>query len=80
MTPMTPEEAERWLEEYRYAGYVSQLPARRALQTIAEMEVDEIVPEPHPRGSWNGDSRSPEYFDTPPGVPIFRYVTEWQES
>ncbi|MDK4269262.1 hypothetical protein [Corynebacterium accolens] len=80
MTPMTPEEAQRWIEDGLYTGRVPQFHARRALQTIAAMDVQEIVPEPHPRGSWNGDSRSPEYFDTPPGVPIFRYVTEWQES
>lgn len=80
MTPMTPEEAQRWIEVGKYEGRVPQLHARRALQTIADMGVQEIVPEPHPRGSWNGDSRSPEYFNTPPGTPIFRYVTEWQES
>ena len=80
MTPMTPEEAQRWLEEYRYAGRVPQLHARRALQTIADMDTETLTTQPGPRGSWNGDFKDPHHFDTPPGTLMYRHVTEWQES
>lgn len=80
MPPMTPGEAECWLEEFRYAGYVPQLPALRAIQTIADMDTEEVTAEFHPRGSWNGDFKDPYYFDTPPGTLMRRYVTEWSEA
>ncbi|MBK4158478.1 hypothetical protein GWO56_02520 [Corynebacterium macginleyi] len=80
MPPMTHEEAKRWLEEYQYTGRVPQLHARRALQTIAEMDTETLTTEPHPRGSWNGDTKDPHYFDVAPGTLIRRQVTEWQES
>lgn len=40
MTPMTPGEAKRWIEEGLYTGRVPQLHARRALQTIADMDTE----------------------------------------
>nr|DAS51631.1 MAG TPA: hypothetical protein [Caudoviricetes sp.] len=80
MTPMTPEEAQRWLEEDRYTGRVPQLHARRALQTIADMDTEEVTAEFHPRGSWNGDFKDPHYFDTPPGTLMRRHITEWSEA
>ena len=76
---MTPEEAQRWLKEGMETGSVPQLHARRALQTIANMDTETLVTEQHPRGSWNGDSQSPEYFDVAPGTPLLRYVTDWKE-
>lgn len=77
---MTPAEAKLWLEEDKYTGRVPQLHARRALQAIVDMDMEKIVTEPHPRGSWNGDYANPAYFpDTPPGVAMSRYVTEWEE-
>lgn len=77
---MSPEEARLWLKEGMKKGSVPQLHARRALQTIADMDVEMIVTESHPRGSWNGDAKDPYYFDTPPGTTVFRYVTEWKEA
>lgn len=38
---MTPEEARRWLKEGMEKGSVPQLHARRALQTIAAMDVED---------------------------------------
>lgn len=80
MPPMTPGEAECWLEEFRYAGYVPQLPALRAIQTIAEMDTETVTTEPHPRGSWNGDAQDPHYFDVAPGTRMRRHVTEWSKA
>lgn len=80
MTPMTPEEAQRWIEVGKYEGRVPQLHARRALQTIADMDTETVTTQPHPRGSWNGDFKDPHYFDTPPGTLMRRYVTEWSEA
>ena len=77
---MGPEEARRWLKEGMEKGSVPQIHARRALQTIADMDVEMIVTESHPRGSWNGDSADPHYFDAPPGTTMTRYVTEWEEE
>ena len=57
-------------------GSVPQLHARRVLQTFANMDVETVVTESHPRGSWNGDAANPCYFDTPPGTTMLRYVTE----
>lgn len=80
MPPMTPGEAECWLEEFRYAGYVPQLPALRAIQTIADMDTETVTTQPGPRGSWNGDFKNPHHFDTPPGTLMYRHVTEWSEA
>ena len=80
MTPMTPEEAQRWIEEGLYTGRVPQLHARRALQTIAEMDTETVTTQPGPRGSWNGDFKDPHHFDTPPGTLMYRHVTEWSEA
>ena len=80
MPPMTPGEAECWLEEDRYTGHVPQVHARRALETIAEMDTEEVTTQPHPRGSWNGDFKDPHYFNTPPGTLMYRHVTEWSEA
>ncbi|MCG7243797.1 hypothetical protein [Corynebacterium sp. ACRPS] len=80
MTPMTPEEAECWLGEDRYTGHVPQVHVRRALQTIADMDTEEITAQPHPRGSWNGDFEDPHYFDVAPGTLMRRYTTEWSEA
>ena len=80
MTPMTPEEAKRWIEEGFYTGRVPQTHARRALQTIADMDTETITTEPHPRGSWNGDAKDPHYFNTPPGTRMRRQVTEWRKA
>ena len=80
MTPMTPGEAKRWLEEYQYTGRVPQIHARRALQTIADMDTETLTTQPHPRGSWNGDAKDPHYFDTPPGTLMRRQVTEWNQA
>lgn len=80
MTPMTPEEAERWLEEGFSTGRVPQLHARRALQTIADMDTETITTQPGPRGSWNGDFKDPHHFDTPPGTLMYRHVTEWEQA
>ena len=80
MTPMTPEEAQRWLEEDRYTGRVPQLHARRALQTIADMDTETLTTQAHPRGSWNGDSADPHYFDEAPGTRMYRHVTEWNKA
>lgn len=77
---MTPKEAERWLEEYRYTGRVPQTHARRALQTIADMDTEEVTAEFHPRGSWNGDAKDPHYFDVAPGTRMYRHVTEWEQA
>ncbi|MER0028428.1 hypothetical protein [Corynebacterium sp. KPL4043] len=77
---MTPKEAERWLEEYRYTGRVPQTHARRALQTIADMDTETLITEPHPRGSWNGDAKDPHYFDVAPGTRMLRHVTEWRKA
>lgn len=46
---MTPGEAKRWLEECRYTGRVPQNHARRALQTIANMDTETITTQPHLR-------------------------------
>lgn len=80
MNPMTPEEAQRWLKEGMETGNVPQIHARRALQTLADMDVETITTEPHPRGSWNGDAASPCYFDVAPETTLRRYVTDWKES
>lgn len=80
MTPMTPEEAKRWIEEGFNTGRVPQLHARRALQTIADMDTETITTQAHLRGSWNGDTKDPHYFDVAPGTLMRRQVTEWQES
>lgn len=80
MTPMNPSEAQRWLEEELYEGHVPQLHVRRALQTIADMDTEEVTAEFHPRGSWNGDFKDPYYFDTPPGTLMRRHTTEWSEA
>ena len=80
MPPMTPGEAECWLEEFRYAGYVPQLHALRALRTIADMDTETLTTQAHPRGSWNGDFKDPYYFDTPPGTLMRRHTTEWSEA
>lgn len=80
MTPMTPGEAKRWLEEDQYTGHVPQVHARRALETIADMDTEEVTAEFHPRGSWNGDFKDPYYFDTPPGTLMRRHTTEWSEA
>lgn len=77
---MTPEEAQRWLKEGMETGSVPQLHARRALETIANMDTETLITEQHPRGSWNGDPQSPEYFDVPPGTSLLRYVTDWKEA
>lgn len=77
---MSPEEARRWLKEGMEKGNVPQLHVRRALQTLANMDVETVVTESHPRGSWNGDAANPCYFDTPPGTTMLRYVTDWKEA
>jgi len=77
---MTPEEAQRWLEEGFSTGRVPQLHARRALQTIADMDTEEVTSEFHPRGSWNGDAQDPHYFDVDPGTRMYRHTTEWKEA
>lgn len=43
MPPMTPGEAQHWLEEGRYTGRVPQVHVRRALQTIADMDTEEVT-------------------------------------
>lgn len=80
MTPMTPEEAQRWIQEGKKTGSVPQLHARRALQTIADMDTETITTQPGPRGSWNGDFKDPHHFDTPPGTLMYRHVTEWEQA
>lgn len=80
MTPMTPEEAQRWIQEGKKTGSVPQLHARRALQTIADMDTETITTQPGPRGSWNGDFKDPHHFDTPPGTRMYRHVTEWSKA
>ena len=75
---MTPEEAQRWLKEGMKTGSVPQLHARRALETIANMDTETIITEPHPRGSWNDDASNPYYFDVPAGTTMTRYITEWK--
>ena len=77
---MTPEEAQRWLKEGMETGSVPQLHARRALETIANMDTETIITEPHPRGSWNGDASDPYYFDAPAGTTMSRYTTEWKNN
>lgn len=77
---MTPEEAQRWLKEGMETGSVPQLHARRALETIANMDTETIITEPHPRGSWNGDASNPYYFDVPTGTTMSRYTTEWKNN
>jgi len=79
MTPMTPEEAQCWIEEKRYTGRVPQPHARRALQTIADMDTETLTTEPHPRGSWNADAQDPHYFDVAPGTRMRRHITEWEK-
>ena len=74
---MTPEEAQRWLKEGMATGSVPQLHARRALETIANMDTETIITQPHPRGSWNGDASDPYYFDVPAGTIMTRYTTDW---
>lgn len=74
---MTPEEAQRWLKEGMETGSVPQLHARRALETIANMDTETIITQPHPRGSWNGDASDPYYFDVPAGTIMTRYTTDW---
>lgn len=76
MTPMTPEEAERWLQKW----YMPMEEVNRALHTIADMDTEEVTAQFHPRGSWNGDFKDPHYFDTPPGTLMRRYTTEWKEA
>lgn len=80
MTPMTPEEAQRWLEEELYEGCVPQVHVRRALQTIAEMDTETLTTQAHPRGSWNGDAQDPHYFDVAPGTRMRRHTTEWEQA
>lgn len=80
MPPMTPGEAQRWIEEGLYTGRVPQLHARRALQTIADMDTETLTTQPHPRGSWNGDFKDPYYFDEAPGTRMRRHVTEWRKA
>lgn len=80
MIPMTPAEAKRWLEEDRYTGRVPQTHARRALQTIADMDTETLTTKPHPRGSWNADAQDPHYFDVAPGTRMRRHVTEWEKA
>lgn len=80
MTPMTPEEAQRWIEVGKYEGRVPQLPALRAIQTIADMDTETLTTQPHPRGSWNGDAQDPHYFDVAPGTRMRRHVTEWNKA
>ncbi|WP_408930773.1 hypothetical protein ACKFR8_05165 [Corynebacterium axilliensis] len=76
---MTPEDARYWL------GYITRLPfippfvVQQALETIAAMDTEIITAQPHPRGSWNGDSEDPHYFDVSPGTRMRRHVTEWKE-
>lgn len=77
---MTPEEAQRWLKEGMETGSVPQLHARRALETIANMDTETIITEPHPRGSWNGDASDPYYFDAPAGTTMSHYTTEWKNN
>lgn len=74
---MTPEEAQKWLKEGMETGSVPQLHARRALETIANMDTETIITQPHPRGSWNGDASDPYYFDVPAGTIMTRYTTDW---
>ena len=69
---MTPEEAQKWLKEGMETGSVPQLHARRALETIANMDTETIITQPHPRGSWNGDASDPYYFDVPAGTIMTR--------
>lgn len=76
MTPMTPEEAQHWLQKW----YMPMEETYRALQTIAAMDTEEITTQPHPRGSWNGDAQDPHYFDVAPGTRMRRHVTEWSEA
>ena len=80
MPPMTPGEAQRWLEEELYEGRVPQVHALRALRTIADMETETLTTQAHPRGSWNGDAQDPHYFDVAPGTLMRRHVTEWKEA
>lgn len=75
---MTPEEAQKWLNEGMETGSVPQLHARRALETIANMDTETIITQPHPRGSWNGDASDPYYFDAPAGTIMTRYITDWK--
>lgn len=77
---MTPQEAQKWLKEGMETGSVPQLHARRALETIANMDTETIITQPHPRGSWNGDASDPYYFDAPAGTTMTRYITEWKEQ
>lgn len=77
---MNPEEAQRWLTELTEKGTIPQLHIRRALETIADMDVETVVAESHPRGSWNGDSADPYYFNASPGTTMSRYVTEWEKA
>lgn len=74
---MTPEEAQKWLKEGMETGSVPQLHARRALETIANMDTETITTQPHPRGSWNDDASNPYYFDVPAGTIMTRYTTDW---
>lgn len=67
MTPMTPEEAQRWLEEELYEGRVPQVHVRRALQTIAYTDSDGIT------------LSTGEDLDLGPHQAVRRWVGEWEE-
>ena len=77
--PMTPEEAQQWLTRLDNEP-IPQRHVRRALETIAHMDTETIITEPHPRGSWNGDTSNPYYFDTAPGTTMSRYTTDWEDN
>lgn len=47
-----------------------------SVKTLADMDTETIVTQPHPRGSWNGDASNPYYFDVPAGTTMTRYVTD----
>jgi len=77
-TTMDPEEAQHWLQDIDNHP-IPQHHISRALETIANMDIETITTEPHPRGSWNGDATDPYYFSSPPGTTMSRYITEWRE-
>ncbi len=76
---MTPEEAKQWLTRLNNEP-IPQRHVRHALETIAHMDTETIVTQPHPRGSWNGDASNPYYFDVPTGTTMSRYTTEWKNN
>lgn len=47
---------------------------------IGDIDTETIITQPHPRGSWNGNSSNPYYFDVPAGTTMTRYITDWEKN